>query len=102
LVELAGQRIDHVVYLIKENRTFDHMYGRFPGADGARTGLTCDGREMPLVRASDDTPGPNHSFEGGLTAINGGRMNCFSELDGGRHLESYVQFRPDQIPAYWA
>ena len=102
LVELAGRRIDHVVYLIKENRTFDHMYGRFPGADGARTGLTCDGREIPLVRASDDTPGPNHSFEGGLTAINGGRMNCFSELDGGEHLESYVQFRPDQIPAYWA
>lgn len=102
LVELAGRRIDHVVYLIKENRTFDHMFGRFPGADGATTGLTCDGREIPLVRASDDTPGPNHSFQAGLTAINGGRMNCFSALDGGEHLESYVQFRPDQIPAYWA
>ena len=102
LVELAGRRIEHVVYLIKENRTFDHMFGRFPGADGATTGLTCDGREIPLARAADDTPGPNHSFQGGLTAINGGRMNCFSELEGGEHLESYVQFRPDQIPAYWA
>jgi phospholipase C len=102
LVALAGRKVRHVVYLIKENRTFDHMFGRFPGAEGATTGLTCDGREVPLVRAPDDAPGPNHSFQGGLSAINGGRMNCFSALDGGSHLESYVQFRPEQIPAYWA
>jgi phospholipase C len=102
LVAAAQRRIDHVVYLIKENRTFDHMFGRFPGADGATTGRTCDGREVPLVRAADDTPGPDHSFIGGLIAINGGRMNCFSEIGGGANLESYVQYRPDQIPAYWA
>jgi len=101
LIELARRKIQHVVYLIKENRTFDHMFGRFPGADGATTGVTCDGREVRLTRAPDDAPGPNHSFEGGLRAINGGRMNCFDELDGGEQLQSYVQFRPDQIPAYW-
>jgi phospholipase C len=101
VVELARRKIRHVVYVIKENRTFDHMFGRFPGADGATTGLTCDGREVPLTRAPDDAPGPNHSFQGGLRAINGGRMNCFDELDGGKRLESYVQFRPEQIPAYW-
>jgi phospholipase C len=101
VIELARQRILHVIYLIKENRTFDHMFGRFPGVDGATTGLTCDGREVPLARAPDDAPGPNHSFQGGLTAVNGGRMNCFDRLDGGEQLQSYVQFRPDQIPAYW-
>jgi hypothetical protein len=100
VVKLARRRIEHVVYVIKENRTFDHMFGRFPGADGATTGLTCDGREVPLERASD-VPGPNHSFQG-AGAINGGRMNCFDRLDGGEQLQSYVQFRPDQIPAYWA
>ena len=26
--------IKHVVFLIKENRSFDHMFGRFPGVDG--------------------------------------------------------------------
>ncbi|HJU57779.1 MAG TPA: alkaline phosphatase family protein [Actinomycetota bacterium] len=101
LVAKAQRRIEHVIYLIKENRTFDHMFGRFPDADGATTGLTCDGQEVPLVRAADDTPGPDHSFAGGLEAINGGRMNCFSEIHGGLSLESYVQFRPAQIPAYW-
>jgi phospholipase C len=57
---------------------------------------------VPLTRASDDTPGPNHSFQGGLRAINGGRMNCFDALDGGEQLQSYVQFRPEDIPAYWS
>src|SRR3989304_1417677 len=86
VVELARRKIRHVVYLIKENRTFDHMFGRFPGADGATTGLTCDGREIPLARALDDAPGPNHSFHGGRRAVNGGRMDCFDELDGGEKL----------------
>jgi phospholipase C len=101
VVELARRKIRHVVYLIKENRTFDHMFGRFPGADGATVGYTCDGREVPLLPAADDTPGPNHSFQGGLRAINGGRMNCFDELDGGERLQSYVQFRAQDLPAYW-
>src|SRR6266567_65194 len=26
--------IKHVVFIIKENRSFDNLFGRFPGADG--------------------------------------------------------------------
>ena len=29
--------IQHIVFIIKENRTFDNYFGRFPGADGAAT-----------------------------------------------------------------
>ena len=102
LIEAARDQIHHVVYLIKENRTFDHMFGRFPGADGATTGLTCDGATVELAPAPDDAPGPDHSFQGGLKAINGGRMNCFDQLFGGAQLQAYVQYRPEQIPSYWA
>jgi phospholipase C len=101
-VKLARRKITHVVYLVKENRTFDTMFGRFPGADGVTSGLTCDGKTVPLTRAADDTPGPDHSFQGGLKAINGGRMNCFSELFGGAQLQAYVQYRPEQLPSYFA
>jgi phospholipase C len=101
-VAQARRRIRHVVFLVKENRTFDHLFGRFPGADGATTGRTCDGGRVPLERATDDAPGPNHSFAGGLVAINGGGMNCFDRLDGGEQLQAYVQYHPDQIPSYWA
>jgi len=29
------QQIKHVVFIIKENRTFDNYFGTFPGANGA-------------------------------------------------------------------
>jgi phospholipase C len=101
-VEAASRHIKHVVFIIKENRTFDHLFGAFPGADGTSFGFTCDGRRIPLTRAADDAPGPDHSFTAGLTAINGGRMNCFDELSGGADLQSYVQYRESDIPNYWA
>lgn len=101
-VRLAREKVEHVVFLIKENRTFDTIFGRFPGADGATVGETCDGTEVPLRRAADRTIDVEHSFVAGLRVINGGRMNCFDDLWNGGTLNSYVQFRPEQIPSYWA
>jgi phospholipase C len=101
-IELARRRIRHVVFLVKENRTFDHLFGLFPGADGATEGRTCDGRVVPLRRASDDSEGPHHSFSAALVSINGGEMNCFDQIWNGKQLESYVQYEESQIPNYWA
>lgn len=33
----ASNPIKHIVIMVKENRTFDTMFGTFPGADGATT-----------------------------------------------------------------
>jgi phospholipase C len=101
-VAMARRKIRHVVFVVKENRTFDHLFGTFPGAEGATEGRTCDGRIVPLRRAFDNSLGPNHSFVSGLLAINGGSMNCFDRIWDGRQLESYVQYQRDQIPNYWA
>src|SRR3989337_1376048 len=30
----ARQNITNVVFIIKESRSFDHLFGRFPGAEG--------------------------------------------------------------------
>jgi phospholipase C len=102
LVAKAQANIEHVVFLIKENRTFDHLFGTFPGADGVTEGVTCDGTVVPLTQAADNIPGPDHSFLGGLTAVNGGRMNCFDELRGGEDLQGYVQYHEQDIPNYFA
>ena len=102
LVAAARRRIEHVVFLVKENRTFDHLFGRFPGANGVRRGRTCDGTTVPLRVAPDRGPDIQHSFMAGLIAIDGGRMACFDRLWGGEDLDPYLQFRPEQIPAYWA
>jgi phospholipase C len=94
-VTLARTKIKHIVFVIKENRTFDTMFGRFPGADGVTQGTTCDGRTIPLRRATDRVGDEGHSFFDGITAVNGGRMDCFAH--GG-----YVQYRQQDIPHYWA
>ena len=33
----ASKPIKHIVIMVKENRTFDSMFGTFPGANGATT-----------------------------------------------------------------
>jgi phospholipase C len=101
-VAAARRHLKHIVFLVKENRTFDTFFGRFPGADGATTGLRCDGSRVPLRRAPDHTPDVNHSFVAGIVAVHGGKMDCFDHLANGRDLQSYVQYRRSQIPAYWA
>jgi phospholipase C len=30
-------QIQHIIFLVRENRSFDHYFGAFPGADGATT-----------------------------------------------------------------
>src|SRR5689334_19434640 len=40
-------RIQHIVFIIKENRSFDTYFGTYPGADGATTGMISTGERMP-------------------------------------------------------
>jgi acid phosphatase len=54
-------RIEHVVVIYAENRSFDHLYGLFPGAEGIadatteqRTQLDRDGRPLPHLPATYD------------------------------------------------
>src|SRR5258708_9640968 len=42
-------KIEHIVFIIKENRSFDTYFGAFPGADGAMTGRTSKGEVVPLT-----------------------------------------------------
>jgi phospholipase C len=95
--------IKHVVYIIKENRTFDNYFARYPGADGARTGLTSDGRRVELSVATDVLLGDlGHEFLDGVNAINGGRMDGFDTVLNGDSLAGYSSFTREGIPAYWA
>jgi len=103
--EVAGLRdsIEHIVFIIKENRTFDHYFGRYPGADGAREGKTSDGRTVPLTRAPDVMGHDlGHSFEAGLVSVNGGRMDGFDRIMNGHRMTGYTQFDRAGIPNYWS
>src|SRR5690348_8966965 len=41
-------KIQHVVIIIQENRSFDNMFNGFPGADTAQTGKTSNGQTVQL------------------------------------------------------
>ncbi len=93
--------IKHVVYVIKENRTTDHLFGRFPGVDGVTEGY--DGDELrpltpPPDRLPDDIP---HCYDCGIESWNEGRMNRFARNDVSDRF-AYTQMRgPEDLPNYW-
>jgi phospholipase C len=92
--------IKRVVYLMVENRSFDHLFGRFPGANGATVGLS-DGKEVPLVRAPQWLPGDlPHDYYAGLNSLNDGKMDGFSQGPVGEAF-AYSQLAQEDVPAYW-
>jgi phospholipase C len=106
-LELAQRHIKHVVFLIKENRSFDTLFGTFPGADGPPAQVPVRRKDgsvdmIRLRRAADETADVNHNFLAGLTAIDGGKMDGFGLLASEAPLGAYVRYTKDQIPAYWA
>ncbi len=95
--------IKHVIYIVKENRSFDNYFARYPGAEGTDTGKTSDGREVELTEATDVLkPDLGHSFFDGVTSINGGRMDGFDLVQNGESLNGYSSFKREGIPNYWA
>jgi phospholipase C len=92
--------IKHVVFLIMENRSFDNIFGRFPGANGATTGMD-RGVERPLTKAplqrATDIP---HCYNCNVASINGGLMDGFNQTANADKY-AYTQFHKDQITAYW-
>jgi phospholipase C len=65
-VKLARSKIKHVIFLVKENRTFDTLFGTFPGANGATQGTLCDGTTVQLGHATDMVGDLPHSFSDGI------------------------------------
>ena len=93
--------IKHVVFIIKENRTFDNLFGQFPGADGATTGLD-QGEVRPLTRALDRIPEDiKHCYQCALQAWNEGKMDGFATVGAAGDLYAYTQYLPQDLPNYW-
>ena len=76
--------IDHIVVLMQENRSFDHMLGWVPGANGVQAGRTFvdtngatqSSHHLTLYQ-NCESGDPDHSWSGGRTQLAGGAMNGF-------------------------
>jgi phospholipase C len=74
--------IQHVVVVMMENRSFDHILGWLPGANGKQAGLTyldSSGVKNKTYRLASYTgcghPDPDHSYAGGRDEYNKGKMD---------------------------
>ena len=94
--------IQHVVIIVKENRSFDHMFGKFPGVNGATSGM-CGSTNLALYSSPDAVAHDlGHERASSLLAIDNGKMDGFCQVASGGDNSSYQQFDSSTIPGYWA
>src|SRR5438270_5478753 len=75
--------IEHVVVVMMENRSFDHLLGWLPAAEGRQAGLTffdAEGEPHATHPLAPDFqgcghPDPDHSYAGGRVEYDGGRCD---------------------------
>ena len=74
--------IEHVVVVMMENRSFDHLLGWLPNANGRQAGLTyldSSGNTHTTARLNYYVgcthPDPDHSYAGGRSEYNNGEMD---------------------------
>jgi phospholipase C len=98
--------IQHFVFIIKENRSFDMYFGTFPGADGATSGTLSTGQVIPLQHAADAVSrNPGYKWLDGLLAMDYGKMDQFDlETSGSLNGDNlaYSQLYESDIPNYFA
>ncbi|HJR97652.1 MAG TPA: alkaline phosphatase family protein [Actinomycetota bacterium] len=100
--------LDHLVFIVMENRSFDHYFGTFPGADG----IPMDANGRPTVCLTDperpgtchrpyhdtdffDQGGP-HGEAGSAATINGGEMD--GAVTALRTIGNGCMKHPDEAP----
>jgi phospholipase C len=89
--------IDHIVVVMMENRSFDHMLGWVPGADGRQAGLTYTDASgvadstYPLTPDYQGCghPDPDHTYEGGRVEFNGGACDGWLRAANDRYAIGY-------------
>ena len=104
----AASGIEHIIVLMMENRSFDHMLGWLDGADGRQRGLRYldrNGVEQTTYRLAPDFQGcghadPDHSYEGGRVEYNGGA--CDGWLRAGDNDEFAIGFYTKQDLPFFA
>ncbi len=78
--------IQHVVYIMMENHTFDNFFGRFPGANG----------DNSLAHETDPLLSDyNHGSSAATSYMDGGKMDGFEP-------HAMYQYTQSDIPNYWS
>jgi len=87
-LEQARENIEHLIFIVQENRSFDHYFGTYPGAEGLP--MTPDGKPrvcipdpvldrcvLPYHSTNQRAKGGPHAERHSIISVNGGRMDRF-------------------------
>jgi phospholipase C len=103
-----GSKLEHLIFIVQENRSFDHYFGTYPGANGIPTDANggfsvCvpdpwqGGRCVPpyVTHAGQFDGGP-HDEHAARVDIDGGKMDGFAAALDGRPTKCWVdRSRPE-------
>ena len=101
--------IQHIVYIVKENHTFDSYFGSFPGINGATTGVVnvhgVD-KTIPLNAGQNVPLNFCHEWNCAQRAYDGGKMDAFNLADtkncAAPPYFCYQVGSQSLIPNYWS
>ncbi len=100
----TSSKIKHVIIIVKENHSFDNIFGRLPGVNGATTAMV--GKKRVKLGVTPDRLKTDiyHSGTNALEAVNGGKMNGFykqkNAIQNGKDVAD-SQYTQKQIPNYF-
>ncbi len=97
--------IKHVVVVMMENRSFDHLLGWLPGADGKQAGLVYTDRQgtafqtYPLAPDFQGCghPDPDHSYDGGRVEYDDGLCDGWLRA-GANDVYALGYYTQDDLP----
>lgn len=103
--QAACNPIRHIVIIDKENRSFDSMFGTFPGVNGATTYKAPNGEIRPLGHQPDQLQTDlAHDPESLRVGFDHGKMDRFGlvpyAVQNGVDVAD-SQFHREDIPNYW-
>src|SRR5262245_41641433 len=88
--------IKHVVVVVMQNNSFDHLFGTFPGANGPKPSdpsfVQNDAQGNPVspqLLTEIATPDIAHSHAAFVQMVNGGQMNRFAAVNGALAMGFY-------------
>jgi phospholipase C len=100
----SSPAISNVIVVVQRWRSFDNLFAGYPGADAPTSGLTSDGKSVPLQSISfknrpECTRGDDDTYF--KTAYDGGKMDGWNLLDANDPRCPYTHVsRPETAP-YW-
>jgi uncharacterized protein (TIGR03437 family) len=98
--------IQHFVFIMQENRSFDHYFGTYPGAEGIPPGICLPNPAggaclTPFHQSNVINNGGQHGWEAAQASINGGLMDGFPAQAIGTTSDVLSWHDSREISNYW-